>query len=149
MGGLLIVKTDEITGAPLAGAVFDVRRADGQFVAGNILDDNQPNTPNNSPNRSSSPNGDITGSFTTDANGRIQINGLAAGQYMVTERTAPDGYERDTNVYNVTVTPGKMTTLQLTFPQEDTQSEKRAPHPVIISTTRREQLNLYAVELRR
>ncbi|MCL2816095.1 MAG: SpaA isopeptide-forming pilin-related protein, partial [Oscillospiraceae bacterium] len=114
MSGLLIVKTCAVTGKPLPGVVFDVKRADGQFVAGSILDGNQPNTANNSPNKTTSPNGDITGSYTTDANGRILINGLDAGHYNVTERKAPEGYELDTMVYNVTVLPGKMTTLQLT-----------------------------------
>jgi uncharacterized surface anchored protein len=114
MSGLLIVKTDSVTGEPLPGAVFDVKRADGQFVAGNILDGNQPNTENNSLNNTTVPNGDISGSYTTDANGRILINGLDAGQYNVTERKAPDGYELDQNIYNATTIPGKLVTLQLT-----------------------------------
>jgi uncharacterized repeat protein (TIGR01451 family) len=114
MSGLLIVKTDSVTGKPLPGAVFDVKRADGQLVTGNILDGNQPNTENNSQNRTASANGDISGSYTTDANGRILINGLDAGQYTVTERKAPDGYELDTEVHSVTVVSGKMATLRLT-----------------------------------
>ncbi|MDR0905245.1 MAG: Cys-Gln thioester bond-forming surface protein [Oscillospiraceae bacterium] len=118
MSGLLIVKTDEATGKPLKGVVFDVKRADGQFVAGNILDGNQPNTENNSPNGTFGENGSVTGSYTTDANGRIQINGLDAGQYMVVERKALDGYELDTEVHAVTVTPGKLATLQLTNRQK-------------------------------
>jgi uncharacterized surface anchored protein len=73
MSGLLIVKTDEATGKPLKGVVFDVKRADGQFVSGSILDGNQPNTENNSPNGTFGENGSTTGSYTTDANGRIQI----------------------------------------------------------------------------
>jgi len=114
MSGLLIVKTDAATGKPLVGVVFDVRRADGQFVAGSIADGNQPNTEANSPNKSAAPNGDITGSYTTDANGRIQINTLPAGEYHVIERKALDGYELDADVHSVTVTPGKLATLQLT-----------------------------------
>ena len=51
--------------------------------------------------------------YTTDANGRILINGLAAGQYHVIERKAPAGYELDTTVYSVTVLPGQLSTLQL------------------------------------
>jgi len=112
--GLLIVKTDKNTGQPLQGVVFDVRRADGQFVAGSILDGNQPNTEANSPNRTTSPNGDVAGSYTTDAQGRILINSLPAGQYHVTEHKALDGYELDTDVHAITVTPGKLATLQLT-----------------------------------
>ncbi|MDR0294501.1 MAG: hypothetical protein LBH95_10175, partial [Oscillospiraceae bacterium] len=118
MSGLLIVKTDEATGKPLAGVVFDVKRADGQFVAGSILDGNQPNTEANSPNKTTAPNGDITGSYTTDANGRVHINGLPAGEYHVTERKPLDGYELDTDVHAATVTPGKVTTLQITNRQK-------------------------------
>jgi uncharacterized repeat protein (TIGR01451 family) len=116
--GLLIVKTDAATGKPLAGVVFDVKRADGQLVYGTILDGNQPNTANNSPSRSANENGDITGSYTTDASGRIHINGLAAGEYHVIERKALDGYELDTSVHSVTVTAGKMATLQVTNTQK-------------------------------
>jgi uncharacterized repeat protein (TIGR01451 family) len=114
MSGLLIVKTDKNTGKPLEGVVFDVTHADGSFVAGSILDGNQPGTMENSPNKTTSPNGDITGSYTTDRNGRILINGLEAGQYNVTERKALDGYEIDLDVHSVTVTPGRLVTLQLT-----------------------------------
>jgi uncharacterized repeat protein (TIGR01451 family) len=118
MSGLLIVKADERTGKPLQGVVFDVMRADGQRVTGSISDGNQPNTEANSPNKTTSPNGDISGSYTTDAQGRILINTLPAGEYHVVERKALDGYELDTNVHAVTVTPGKLATLQLTNRQK-------------------------------
>jgi uncharacterized surface anchored protein len=114
MSGLLIVKTDANTGRPLQGVVFDVMRADGQRVSGSILDGNQPGTEANSPNRSTMPNGDIAGSYTTDAQGRILINTLPAGQYHVVERKALDGYELDTAVHAVTVTPGQLAILQVT-----------------------------------
>jgi uncharacterized surface anchored protein len=67
---LLIVKTDEQTGKPLAGVVFDVKLVDGQLVAGNILDGNQPNTIANSPNKTTSPTATsavATPQTTTDA----------------------------------------------------------------------------------
>jgi uncharacterized surface anchored protein len=112
--GLLIVKTDANTGKPLAGVVFDVTKADGQRVSGNIPDGNQPDTEANSPNRTTSHNGDISGSYTTDALGRILIYALPAGEYHVTEREALPGYELDTDVRAVTVTPGKLATLRLT-----------------------------------
>jgi uncharacterized surface anchored protein len=118
MAGLLIVKTNAATGKPLTGVVFDIKRADGQFVTGSITDGNQPNTEANSPNKTTSPNGDISGSYTTDANGRIQINTLPAGEYHVVERKALDGYELDTAVHSVTVTPGKLANLQLTNKQK-------------------------------
>jgi uncharacterized surface anchored protein len=118
MSGLLIVKTDEATGRPLKGVVFDVRRADGQLVSGDLLDGNQPNTENNSPNGVYGANGSVAGSYTTDANGRIVINGLDAGLYLVTERKALDGYELDGTVRSVTVTAGKLATLQITNRQK-------------------------------
>jgi uncharacterized repeat protein (TIGR01451 family) len=118
MAGLLIVKTDEATGKPLKGVVFDVTRADGQRVTGNILDGNQPGTENNSRNVTAGLNGTVAGSYTTDANGRIQINGLDAGEYHVVERKALDNYELDTEVHSVTVTPGRMASLQLTNKQK-------------------------------
>ena len=114
MSGLLIVKTDATTGKPLSGVIFDVRHADGQFVTGNILDGNQPGTENNSPSKTTSENGDVSGSYTTDKNGRIYINGLVAGEYHVIERKAQAGYELDETVHSVTVTPGKLATLQIT-----------------------------------
>jgi uncharacterized surface anchored protein len=114
MSGLLIVKTDAATGKPLAGVVFDITVSDGQRVTGLITDGNQPNTEANSPNKTTSMNGDVSGSYTTDANGRIQINTLPAGEYHVTERKALDGYELDSTVHSVTVTPGKRATLQVT-----------------------------------
>ena len=114
MSGLLIVKTDEATGKPLAGVVFEVRRADGQLVGNNIADGNQPNTEANSPNRTAG----ITGSYTTDQNGRILINTLPPGEYHVIERKALDGYELDETVHNVTVTAGRQTALQVTNRQK-------------------------------
>jgi uncharacterized surface anchored protein len=112
MAGLLIVKTDEHSGRPLAGVVFDVRRADGQAVTSSITDGNQPGTIANSPNVNAA------GGYITDANGRIQINGLPAGQYHVVERKALDGYELDATVHTATVMPGQLTTLQLTNRQK-------------------------------
>jgi len=119
MSGLLIIKNDEYnTKKLLPGAVYDVYHADGQRVAGNILDKNQPGTIANSPNKTVGANGDVAGSYTTDKDGRIYINGLPAGEYHVVERQAPAGYELDTTVYTITVTPGKLATLRLTNKQQ-------------------------------
>jgi uncharacterized surface anchored protein len=118
MSGLLIVKTDKATGKPLAGFVFDVRHADGRLVTGLIADGNQPGTVANSQSSTASVNGDIAGSYTTDAQGRIQINTLPAGEYHVAERKALGGYELDETVHSVTVTPGKLATLQITSEQK-------------------------------
>ncbi|MDR1668991.1 MAG: hypothetical protein LBR76_03450 [Oscillospiraceae bacterium] len=118
MGGLLIVKTDEATGKPLAGVVFDIKGADGQLMTGLIADGNQPGTLANSPNGTAGTNGGVPGSYTTDTQGRIQLNTLPAGEYLVTERKALDGYELDATVRSVTVTPGKLAALQITNRQK-------------------------------
>jgi len=113
MSGLLITKTDAQTGKPLQGVLFDVRRADGQLVGGNILDQNQPNTAANSPNKTASSNYSVYGSYTTNANGQILINDIPAGEYSVVETKALPGYELDTSVHNITITPGKLAAMNL------------------------------------
>jgi hypothetical protein len=95
-------------------SINTITRADSQRVTGSILDGNQPDSEANLPNKTTSPNGDISGSYTTDANGRIQINALPAGEYPVTERKALSGYELDTDLHAVTVTSGQLAALQLT-----------------------------------
>jgi len=112
-GGLLIIKTDAQTGLPLAGVVFDVKHADGRRVTGAILDGNQPNTPNNSPNLNTGHNGTIAGSFVTDERGRINLNHLVPGVYHVTETQALSGYELDTTVHTVTVIAGEQAVLRV------------------------------------
>ena len=111
---LLLVKTDAQTGKPLANVLYEIRRADGQRVVGSLQDGNQPGTANNSPNHYAPPNGDMSGFYLTDANGRILINHLEPGEYQAIERQQLDGYELDENVYPVTVTPGKQAVLRLT-----------------------------------
>ena len=112
--GLLILKSDSITGKPLPGVVYEVRRADGQRVQSSILDGNQPNTLNSSQTKNTTANGDISGSYVTDANGRIQINTMTAGEYHVIETKALPSHEIDTTVHSVTITPGNLATLRLT-----------------------------------
>lgn len=113
VSSLLIFKTDMMTGKPLAGVVFDVKRADGQRIQGNIIDQNMPQTENNSPNKFTTLNGDISGSYTTDANGRILINYLTPGEYHIIETKQLPGYELDTEVHTVTITPGKQAVVKV------------------------------------
>ena len=115
---LLIVKTDENTGEPLEGVVFDIKKSNGERVTSRIIDQNQPDTENNSPNKNTKANGDISGSYVTDKNGRIRINNLAPGEYHVIETQALDGYILDTDVHTVTVTDGKQAALKLTNTQK-------------------------------
>jgi len=62
----------------LAGAVFEIRTA-----GGNLVD-----------------------TITTDAQGRANSRQLPLGEYRVTERTAPPGFIRDTNVYTANLVYG-------------------------------------------
>jgi len=105
--GLLIVKTCASTGRPLQGVEFDIRHADGRRVRGLIADQNQPNTLANSPNLTA------TGGFVTDHRGRIHLNHLEPGVYHITEVAALPGFLLDTTVHVVTITPGRLSTLEV------------------------------------
>jgi hypothetical protein len=105
--GLLIIKRDANTKAPLQGAEFEVRHADGRLVRGLMADGNQPNTTANSPNITP------TGNFLTDHRGMIHLNHLDAGVYHVTETRALPGYLLDSTVHTVTITPGRLATLEV------------------------------------
>jgi len=110
--GLRIIKTDAHTNQPLQGVEFDIRHADGRRVQGLIADQNQPGTPMNSPQLG--PNG----GFLTDHRGWIQINQMPAGVFHITEIAALPGYILDTTVHVVTITPGRLTTLEVTNVQK-------------------------------
>lgn len=43
--------------------------------------------------------------YTTDANGKIVIKGVNAGQFSIKEKTAPTGYVKDDTTKTVTITP--------------------------------------------
>ena len=105
--GLLIIKRDAHTRQPLQGVEFDIRHADGRRVTGLIADQNQPGTHANSPNLG--PNG----GFLTDHRGRIIINHLPSGVFHITEVAALPGYILDTTVHVVTITPGRLSTLEV------------------------------------
>ena len=95
-GTLMIRKLDSITKAPLGGAEFSVRYADGRVVdnAGGKLSSN--------------------GIYTTNSNGEIVITGLT-GTVVVTEEKAPDGYILDPNSRTQTVTVNTDDTQTLVF----------------------------------
>ena len=64
MASLQIKKLDEFSSTPLAGATFEVRHQNGEFV----------------------------GEFTTDQSGTFSISGVKPGWYIIKETTAPQGY---------------------------------------------------------
>ncbi|ERL65423.1 SpaA isopeptide-forming pilin-related protein [Schleiferilactobacillus shenzhenensis] len=99
VGTLTLTKTDT-QGQPLAGAVFTV----------------------------TGPSGTPVGDYTTTQSGQATVAKLAPGQYTVQEKTAPQGYLRNTQQYQVTI-QGKKTTA-LTVPDEKTPP---TPTPIVPS----------------
>ena len=82
--GLEILKVEEGTERPLAGAVFEVTDPDGKTL----------------------------GSYSTDSNGRILLDLMLDGHYTVTETTPPAHYlPSDTPTRHVTVTYGEVSTV--------------------------------------
>ena len=84
--GLSIQKIDAETRKPLANAVFRLSRANGDIIKESIV---------------------------TDSNGKALIEGLDAGDYVVTEVTAPGGYILDGNSRTVSLEAGETYTLTI------------------------------------
>ena len=75
-GSVILTKTDSDTGKTLAGATFDLYKADGTKVKSDL---------------------------TTDSNGQIKANGLKPGDYYFVETKAPAGYDLDSSKKSFTV----------------------------------------------
>ena len=86
VGGLIITKSDEETGARISGVQFEVQKM----------------------------NGEIVGQYATDRNGTIRLPGLDSGWYAVTELKAASGYQLDSTAQSVEVKDGQTATLALT-----------------------------------
>ncbi|MBS6639830.1 MAG: hypothetical protein KH295_02110 [Clostridiaceae bacterium] len=82
--GILIQKVDAESRKPLTNAVFRLERANGDVIREDI---------------------------TTDEDGTAYIEGLDAGDYVVTEVTAPAGYILDNEPRTISVVPGETYTL--------------------------------------
>jgi len=81
---LRIIKTDAITGRPVAGATFTIRMVDSSTL--------------------------IT--ETTDANGEILLREMDPGVYEITEQSVPDGYLLDPIPQQITLVPNKLGVVQ-------------------------------------
>ena len=86
IGGLTIIKSDEDSGKRIAGVKFEVRKMNGEAV----------------------------GTYTTDANGVIQLPKAEKGWYTVTELKAAKGYQLDSTPHQIEVKNGEMATLEIT-----------------------------------
>ena len=81
---LKIIKTDAITGAPLAGVTFTVRKADSATLS----------------------------TITTGPDGTAELLKLEPGVYEVTEQSVPGGYLLDETPQLITLVPGKTGVVQ-------------------------------------
>jgi uncharacterized surface anchored protein len=79
-----IIKLDAYTRAPLPGATFKVEHSNGAKV----------------------------GTFITDSAGKILVSGLKEGTYVVSEISAPDGYQLDTQPQIVVVEGGRLQSVE-------------------------------------
>ncbi len=95
-GNLIINKLDSETGKPLAGVVFELKYANGQFVdaTGGKLSSN--------------------GRYVTDKNGQIILSGIV-GTVVVTEKKTLPGYEIDEESCTQTVVVNPDDTQTLIF----------------------------------
>lgn len=72
MGGLRIIKIDNLTGEKLVGAKFQIRSESGEIIREGV----------------------------TDEEGIVEFNGLPYGKYVYSEIEAPEGYILDTKEYD-------------------------------------------------
>ncbi len=95
-GGLLIRKTDSVTGKALPGVKFKITAANGELVP-----DNEGLTSSN-------------GLYTTDENGQIYLRKLNPNTYVVTEVETIDGYLLNASPQTVVVSEADTQVLSFT-----------------------------------
>ncbi len=95
-GGLLIRKTDSVTGKALPGVKFKITAANGELIP-----DNEGLTSSN-------------GLYTTDENGQIYLRKLNPNTYVVTEVETIDGYLLDAAPQTVVVSEADTQVLTFT-----------------------------------
>ena len=88
--------------SPLSGAVYDVYAASSVTYNG----------------KSYSSGTRILSNLTTDAFGKIVIEGLSSGTYRIVEKTAPDGYVISVSEQTVTFNANDASTSSVTFTDE-------------------------------
>lgn len=86
-GSVILTKEDSETKAALSGAEFELQSADGTKLKENL---------------------------TTDADGKLEVAGLAPGDYKLVETKAPTGYELDGAPVEFTIEFNQDETLQVT-----------------------------------
>ncbi|KAF1296733.1 hypothetical protein BAU15_08790 [Enterococcus sp. JM4C] len=87
-GSVVLTKVDDKTGDALQGAVFELQDADGMIIQSEL---------------------------TTDASGKITVDGLAPGDYQFTETQAPKDYELDATPVIFTIEKGQTKELEISM----------------------------------
>lgn len=98
-GGVVLTKVDDQTGAKLAGAIFELQDKNGKVLQSGL---------------------------TTDASGKLAVDGLAPGAYQFVETQAPAGYELDKTPVTFTIEKGQTVAKEV----EKTNTEK--DHGVVL-----------------
>ena len=112
LGVSQIIKTDAVTGEPVAGATYVIAALNSGAGA---YEQTVIAAGANASNVMINGLHTVIGEYTTDENGIINISNLPIGWYTLQEKTAPEGYERDATVYNFQIKGnGVPTIVQLT-----------------------------------
>ena len=114
-GSLLIKKTDAETGAGLSGAVIELYRMQGTEKCS-------------------------SGTYKSDAEGRIQIDNLEYGEYYVMETKAPNGYIRSDSILSFIVDGSKeLIELEIKNEKEPVTTEETTTEYVTTEETETEE----------
>ncbi|MGM0123993.1 hypothetical protein IGI37_001367 [Enterococcus sp. AZ194] len=101
-GGVVLVKKDATSGEALQGAVFELQDKAGKALQSGL---------------------------TTDASGKIAVDGLAPGDYQFVEMQAPTGYDLDATPITFTIEKGQTQAVQVSM------TNKLTPGGVVLTKT--------------
>ncbi|WP_280512743.1 SpaA isopeptide-forming pilin-related protein, partial [Brochothrix thermosphacta] len=90
-GGVILTKTDNVSGEALQGAVFELQDAEGKVIESGL---------------------------TTDASGKLAIDQLKPDNYQLVETKAPTGYELETTPIKFEVKKGQTEAVQVSMTNE-------------------------------
>lgn len=108
LGVSQIIKTDAVTGEPVAGATYVIAALNSGAGA---YEQTVIAAGANASNVMINGLHTVIGEYTTSENGIINISNLPEGWYTLQEKTAPAGYERDATIYNFQITGNGVPTI--------------------------------------
>ncbi|CAM3087392.1 SpaA isopeptide-forming pilin-related protein [Lactiplantibacillus plajomi] len=101
-GSVVLSKTDAKTGEALAGATFDLQDANGNVLMSDL---------------------------TTDANGKITLNDLQAGDYQFVEVKAPTDYQLNKTPIKFTITAGQTAPIVVSATNQPIEADETPGEP--------------------